>query len=30
MLKKDMEAMIGALGGDAAIFDPLEVTDTWR
>ncbi len=30
MLKKDMQVMIGALGGDATIFDPLVVTDTWR
>ena len=30
MLKKDMQVMIGALGGDAAIFEPLEVTDTWQ
>jgi ABC-type Zn uptake system ZnuABC Zn-binding protein ZnuA len=30
MLKKDMEVLIGALGGDASIFAPLEVTDTWR
>jgi ABC-type Zn uptake system ZnuABC Zn-binding protein ZnuA len=30
MLKKDMQVMIGALGGDPAIFDPLVVTDTWR
>jgi manganese/iron transport system substrate-binding protein len=30
MLKKDMQVMIGALGGDASIFDPLEVTDTWH
>lgn len=30
MLKKDMQVMIGALGGDASVFDPLEVTDTWH
>jgi ABC-type Zn uptake system ZnuABC Zn-binding protein ZnuA len=30
MLKRDMQVMIGALGGDASIFDPLDVTDTWR
>ena len=30
MMKKDMEVMIGALGGDPTIFDPLVVTDTWR
>ncbi|HEX2754509.1 MAG TPA: metal ABC transporter substrate-binding protein [Candidatus Limnocylindrales bacterium] len=30
MLKKDMQVMIGALGGDPTIFDPLVVTDTWR
>lgn len=30
MLKKDMQVMIGALGGDPSIFDALEVTDTWR
>jgi ABC-type Zn uptake system ZnuABC Zn-binding protein ZnuA len=30
MLKKDMEVMIGALGGNAATFDPLVVTDTWK
>jgi len=30
MLKNDMQVMIGALGGDASIFDPLDVTDTWR
>jgi ABC-type Zn uptake system ZnuABC Zn-binding protein ZnuA len=30
MLKKDMEVMIGALGGDPTIFGPLVVTDTWR
>ena len=29
MLKKDMQVMIGALGGDASIFDPLVVTDTY-
>ena len=30
MLKKDMQIMIGALGGDPTIFDPLIVADTWR
>jgi manganese/iron transport system substrate-binding protein len=30
MLKKDMQVMIGALGGDPTIFDPLVVADTWR
>ena len=30
MLKKDMQVMIGALGGDPSIFDPLDVTDTWK
>ncbi len=30
MLKNDMEVMIGALGGDPRIFDPLVVTDTWQ
>ena len=30
MMKNDMTVMIGALGGDASIFEPLEVTDTWR
>jgi ABC-type Zn uptake system ZnuABC Zn-binding protein ZnuA len=30
MLKKDMQVMIGALGGDPHVFDGLEVTDTWR
>jgi ABC-type Zn uptake system ZnuABC Zn-binding protein ZnuA len=30
MLKKDMQVLIGSLGGDASIFDPLDVTDTWR
>jgi ABC-type Zn uptake system ZnuABC Zn-binding protein ZnuA len=29
MLKKDMQVMIGALGGDPTIFDPLDVTDSW-
>ena len=29
MMKMDMQVMIGALGGDPAIFDPLAVTDTW-
>jgi len=30
MLKVDMQVMIGALGGDPTIFDPLDVTDTWQ
>ena len=30
MLKKDMQVMIGALGGDPTIFNSLAVTDTWR
>jgi manganese/iron transport system substrate-binding protein len=30
MLKSDMQIMIGALGGDPSIFDPLDVTDTFR
>jgi len=30
MLKKDMQVMIGALGGDPTIFDALAVTDTWQ
>jgi manganese/iron transport system substrate-binding protein len=30
MLKKDMQIMIGALGGNAAIFDPLDVGDTFQ
>ena len=30
MLKMDMQVMIGALGGDPTIFDPLDATDTWR
>jgi manganese/iron transport system substrate-binding protein len=29
MLKKDMQVMLGALGGDPTIFDEFEVTDTW-
>jgi len=29
MLKKDMQVMIGALGGDATIFESFEVADTW-
>jgi manganese/iron transport system substrate-binding protein len=29
MLKQDMQIMIGALGGDPSIFDPLVVTDTY-
>jgi manganese/iron transport system substrate-binding protein len=30
MMKNDMQVLIGALGGDPKIFDPLDVTDTWR
>lgn len=30
MMKNDMQVMIGALGGDATIFDPLVVTDAWQ
>jgi ABC-type Zn uptake system ZnuABC Zn-binding protein ZnuA len=30
MLKKDMQIMVEALGGDPKIFDQLDVTDTWR
>jgi manganese/iron transport system substrate-binding protein len=30
MLQKDMQVMIGALGGDPTIFDSLAVSDTWR
>jgi ABC-type Zn uptake system ZnuABC Zn-binding protein ZnuA len=30
MLKKDMQVMTAALGGDPAIFDPLVVTDTFQ
>ncbi len=30
MLKKDMQVMIEALGGDPTIFDSLDVTDTYR
>jgi ABC-type Zn uptake system ZnuABC Zn-binding protein ZnuA len=29
MMKNDMQVMIGALGGDATIFDPLVVTDSF-
>ena len=29
MLKKDMEVMIGALGGDPSVFEGFDVTDTW-
>jgi ABC-type Zn uptake system ZnuABC Zn-binding protein ZnuA len=29
MLKKDMEVMVGALGGDPAVFASFDVTDTW-
>ncbi len=30
MLKKDMQIMMEALGGDPTIFDPFVVTDTYR
>jgi ABC-type Zn uptake system ZnuABC Zn-binding protein ZnuA len=30
MLKKDMQIMLGALGGDPTIFDSFAVTDTWQ
>ena len=30
MLRMDMRVMIGALGGNPTIFDPLDVTDTWQ
>lgn len=30
MMKKDMQVMIGALGGDPTVLDPLPVADTWR
>ncbi|MEO7119357.1 MAG: metal ABC transporter substrate-binding protein [Candidatus Limnocylindrales bacterium] len=30
MLKKDMQIMVEALGGDPSIFDPLVVTDTYE
>lgn len=30
MMKNDMIVMVDALGGDGAILQPLEVTDTWR
>ena len=30
MLQKDMQIMIGALGGDPTMFDSLVVTDTWE
>jgi ABC-type Zn uptake system ZnuABC Zn-binding protein ZnuA len=30
MLKKDMEVMLSALGGDVSGFDALQVTDTYR
>jgi ABC-type Zn uptake system ZnuABC Zn-binding protein ZnuA len=29
MMKSDMQVMVGALGGDPTIFDPLVVTDTF-
>jgi ABC-type Zn uptake system ZnuABC Zn-binding protein ZnuA len=29
MLKRDMQVMIEALGGDPTIFDSLDVTDTY-
>ncbi|MEO5941677.1 MAG: metal ABC transporter substrate-binding protein [Candidatus Limnocylindrales bacterium] len=30
MMQSDMQVMIGALGGNGSIFDPLDVSDTWR
>jgi len=30
MLKKDMQIMVEALGGDESIFEPFPVTDTWQ
>jgi ABC-type Zn uptake system ZnuABC Zn-binding protein ZnuA len=30
MMRNDMQVMIGALGGDAHLFDGFDVTDTWR
>ena len=30
MLKKNMQIMLGALGGDSTIFEDFEVTDTWQ
>ena len=30
MLKKDMQVMLEALGGDPTIFDGFEAADTWR
>jgi len=30
MMKKDMQVLVGALGGQAEVFDGFEVTDTWR
>jgi manganese/iron transport system substrate-binding protein len=30
MMRSDMQVMIGALGGDPTIFDPLPVGDTWQ
>jgi manganese/iron transport system substrate-binding protein len=30
MLKKDMQVMIQALGGDASVFEPLSVTDGYQ
>ena len=30
MLKKDMQIMVEALGGDQSIFEPFPVTDTWQ
>ncbi|HEX3427735.1 MAG TPA: metal ABC transporter substrate-binding protein [Candidatus Limnocylindrales bacterium] len=29
MMKSDMQVLVGSLGGDASIFDPLAVTDTF-
>jgi ABC-type Zn uptake system ZnuABC Zn-binding protein ZnuA len=30
MMRNDMQVMIGALGGNAHLFDDFDVTDTWR
>jgi hypothetical protein len=29
MMKSDMQVIVGSLGGNAAIFDSLDVTDTF-
>jgi len=29
MMKSDMQVIVGSLGGDPSIFDPLDVTDTF-